>query len=678
MIPIHILPFLINSPFLQMHFEKHSQPSNTATLNQLIVVSNRLPVTITRDENGKFNYRMSSGGLVSALSGLAKEMTFKWIGWTGIEIPKEDQPTVIKELADLNCVPVFMPDDTAELFYNGFSNSIIWPLFHYAPGDLNFDASMWEAYKHANYLFADTLRGIITDTDLVWVHDYHLMLLPELLRKHNPYCNIGFFLHTPFPSSEVYRILPVRTEILHGLLNCNLIGFHTFDYARHFLSSCTRILGLQTSPNGVEYKDRRITVGVYPIGIDPEKFKEGLQDTVIQTRISHLKSKFENVKILVGVDRLDYIKGVPQKLHAYDAFLSKYPEWIGKVVLVQVAVPSRTDVEEYIQLRNNVNQLVGEINGKYGTIEFSPIHFLNKSVTFEELTALYAASDVCLVTSTRDGMNLVSYEYICCQVEKHGVLVLSEFAGAAQSMNGAIIVNPWNTEDLAQAYFDALTMTDENKKQNHEKLYRYVNKFTAAFWGLSFVNDLKRVIVETQTHGELKLLNASVVLKAFKEQGKKIVLLDYDGTLTSTSKMPEFASPSHHLLQSLNRLVALENVYVYVLSGRSRHVLDKWFNETGVGLVAEHGCFYKHPAKIRQDLTPTGDMISRQEKQAIPSLVDDKWIRLVDEMDLSYRETIKPLFEHFLERTPGSYIEEKEINITWHYKNADPGTLSLI
>ena len=649
--------------------QPESKPHSSG-LNQLIVVSNRLPMTI-KYENGKFKYTMSSGGLVSALSGLAKEMTFKWIGWTGIEIPKDQQATVIKELEEFNCVPVFMPDDTAELFYNGFSNSIIWPLFHYAPGDLNFDSSMWEAYKHANHLFAETIRSMSTSSsDMIWVQDYHLMLLPELLRKHNPQANIGFFLHTPFPSSEVYRILPVRTEILHGLLNCNLIGFHTFDYARHFLSSCTRILGLQTSPNMVEYKDRRVIVGVFPIGIDPSKFKDGLEQPTIIKRMETLKEKFKGVKIMVGVDRLDYIKGVPQKLHAFDAFLNKYPEFIGKVVLVQVAVPSRTDVEEYIQLRNNVNQLVGEINGKYGTVEFTPVHFLNKSVDFEELTALYASSDVCLVTSTRDGMNLVSYEYICCQDNKYGVLVLSEFAGAAQSMNGAIIVNPWNTEELAQAYHDSLVMPVEQRKQNHDKLYRYVLKYTAAYWGTSFVKDMKRVIEDTSGHAKFSRLTASHCLnELYKNEGKKVILLDYDGTLTTTLKLPDFGQPTQHLVKTLTRLANKKDVFVYILSGRSRHVLDKWFNGTGVGLVAEHGCFYKHPTQH-----PTSAMmreITLNEKQAKPKAVDDKWIRLVDEMDLSYRDTIKPLFEHFLERTPGSYIEEKEINITWHYKNAD-------
>lgn len=275
------------------------------------------------------------------------------------------------------------------------------------------------------------------------------------------------------------------------MLNSDLIGFHTYDYARHFLSSCTRILGLSTMPNGVDFEGRYAHVGTFPIGIDPEKFAEGLQEQSVINRIQTLREKFKGVKLIVGVDRLDYIKGVPQKLHALEVFLSEHPEWIGKVVLVQVAVPSRQDVEEYQNLRAVVNELVGRINGMYGTIEFQPIHFLHKSVNFEELVALYAVSDVCLISSTRDGMNLVSYEYICCQQENHGVMILSEFAGAAQSLNGSIIVNPWNTGELADAIYDAVTMPEETRKSNHQKLFRYVNKYTAAYWGLSFVNELR-------------------------------------------------------------------------------------------------------------------------------------------------------------------------------------------
>lgn len=396
-------------------------------------------------------------------------------------------------------MPVFLEDDIADKHYNGFSNSILWPLFHYHPGEISFDETYWEAYKLANREFARTIDSIVQDGDLVWVQDYHLMLLPMMLRKEikretgsqRQNVKIGFFLHTPFPSSEIYRILPVRKEVLLGVLHGDLIGFHTYDYARHFLSSCTRILGLSTMPNGVEFEGRHVQVGTFPIGIEPSQFTDGLKKDNIRARIESLKQKFAGVKLIVGVDRLDYIKGVPQKMHALEVFLSEHPEWIGKVVLVQVAVPSRQDVEEYQNLRAVVNELVGRINGKFGTIEFMPIHFMHKSVNFDELVALYAVSDACLVSSTRDGMNLVSYEYIACQQERHGVMILSEFAGAAQSLNGSIIVNPWNTEEMAAAIHDAMTMSDELREANHQKLYRYVTKYTASFWFSSFMNELR-------------------------------------------------------------------------------------------------------------------------------------------------------------------------------------------
>lgn len=369
-------------------------------------------------------------------------------------------------------------------------------MFHYHPGEITFDENAWEAYTQVNMIFAQVVAKDIQDGDLIWVHDYHLMLLPEMLRnllQDKKDIKIGFFLHTPFPSSEIYRILPVREELLRGLLHCDLIGFHTYDYARHFLSSCSRILETNTTPNGIEFQGRFVTVGAFPIGIDPEKFTEGLKKPKVQERIASLRRKFEGVKLIVGVDRLDYIKGVPQKLHALEVFLSEHPEWRGKIVLVQVAVPSRGDVEEYQNLRAVVNELVGRINGRFGTVEFMPIHFLHQSVDSDELTALYAVSDICLVTSTRDGMNLVSYEYIASQRDGHGVMILSEFTGAAQSLTSSLIVNPWNTEELANAIHDAVTMTPEMREANYRKLEKYVFKYTSAWWGSTFVKELLRV-----------------------------------------------------------------------------------------------------------------------------------------------------------------------------------------
>ncbi|KAL6400702.1 alpha,alpha-trehalose-phosphate synthase [Ilyonectria robusta] len=487
-----------------------------AVPGRLLLLSNRLPITIKRSEDGSYSFSMSSGGLVTGLSGLSKTTSFQWYGWPGLEVPENEVDGMRQRLKDeYGAHPVFIDDELADRHYNGFSNSILWPLFHYHPGEITFDESAWAAYQEVNRLFAKTVIKDVQDGDLIWVHDYHLMLLPQMLREEignsKKNVKIGFFLHTPFPSSEIYRILPVREALLTGLLDCDLIGFHTYDYARHFLSSCSRILETPTTPNGVDWNGRFVTVGAFPIGIDPEKFVEGLKQPKVQERIAALSRKFEGVKLVVGVDRLDYIKGVPQKLHALEVFLTEHPEWIGKIVLVQVAVPSRQDVEEYQNLRAVVNELVGRINGKFGTIEFMPIHFLHQSVSFDELTALYAVSDVCLVSSTRDGMNLVSYEYIATQRDNHGVMILSEFTGAAQSLNGSLIVNPWNTEELANALHDAVTMSPEQREANYKKLERYVFKYTSAWWGASFVAEMTRLSVDNAQSKTLRNVSGAVV-----------------------------------------------------------------------------------------------------------------------------------------------------------------------
>lgn len=502
-----------------------------------MVVSNRLPVTIKKDVSapGGYVFGHSSGGLVSSLRGAKSKMDFTWIGWPGISVPPSSVPYIEATLEkNYQCRPVWIPDELAERHYNGFSNSILWPLFHYHPGEMMFDEENWRAYREANLLFVETLRSVLRPGDRVWVQDYHLMLLPLMLTARlengdierlvpsdcstfdvtpqlllnvsdtkalfNPLAvpagqlrrnqiKIGFFLHTPFPSSEVYRILPVRREILLGILYCDLIGFHTYDYVRHFLSSCARILGLSTLPNGAEFEGRRVQVRTYPIGIDPHQFESTLQLPEVQQRIRTLERRFEGVRIIVGIDRLDYIKGMPQKLQGLETFLEQHPEWVGKVMLVQIAVPSRQDVEEYQNLRATVNEAVGRINGRFGTVESMPIHLLHCSVSFGELCALYAVSDVCLVTSTRDGMNLVSYEYVACQQERHGSLILSEFAGAAQSLNGSIIVNPWDRFSVSDAIHTALTMDSETRRNNSEKLLRYVKTHTSEWWGRSFVEE---------------------------------------------------------------------------------------------------------------------------------------------------------------------------------------------
>lgn len=637
----------------------HDAPQRTKRESRLIVVSNRLPVTVTKDERGDWKFRVSSGGLVSAFAGVKNDIPFIWIGWTGKDVALSEQAGLRKRFWDeLNCLPVFLNAEDADLYYNGFCNDVLWPLFHYVPlpivsgeGDRKFDMKYWEAYSKANHMFADAVMSIYQPGDIVWVQDYHLMLLPSLLRKRVRDISIGFFLHTPFPSSEVYRVLPVRSKVLEGVLAADLIGFHTYDYARHFLSVCTRILGLEASPKGVKQRDHFSNVGIFPIGIDPTTFENAVASSSVNERIEELQERFGGKRVLLGVDRLDYIKGVPHKLMAIENLLSRHPEWKEKIVLVQIGVPSRTEVDEYKKLISQTNELVGRINGKYGTVEYSPIVFINQSVNFDDLCALYTISDVAVVSSIRDGMNLVSYEYIACQKQRHGVLVLSEFAGSAQSLSGAIHVNPWNIEELAEAIHQALTLPQREREIRHAKLFHYVNKHTAGFWALSFVSQLQKIerLKSTQdqrAHLQSILRVSSDVVSEIRNRARRLFLFNYEGSLRYEAALPDLAAPPQSLCRLLLLLISDPRNTVYIISGRSREILEEWFGKSGVGLVAEHGCELRHPEET-------------------------KWETLVEARDISWRAQVKPILEYFTERTPGAYLEMKNKIVTWHFRNAD-------
>lgn len=627
---------------------------------KLIVVSNRLPVTLSRDENGKWDFRVSSGGLVSALAGVKNKIPFVWVGWTGLEVAateQEEMKTRFQE--ELNCYPVFLSDADANLYYNGFCNEVLWPLFHYVPlpivsgdGERKFDFKYWDAYSKANHRFAEAVMQVYEHGDLVWVQDYHLMLLPSLLRERLRDVTIGFFLHTPFPSSEVYRILPVRNKVLQGVLAADLIGFHTYDYARHFLSVCTRILGLEASPRGVTYKDHFANVGIFPIGIDPNYWISALQSPAVKERILDLEERFRDKKVLLGVDRLDYIKGVPHKLMAFEILLARQPELKGKVVLVQIGVPSRTEVDEYKKLISQTNELVGRINAQYGSVEYAPIVFINQSVTFLDLCALYTVADVAVVTSVRDGMNLVSYEYVVCQQQRHGVLVLSEFAGSAQSLSSAIRVNPWNIEELSQAMYEALTLSERERALKHWKLYHYVTKHTAAFWASSFVSELQQIerLMKAQDVPKARqsLLRVSVdIVPELRVRTHRLFLFEYEGTLCSPVSLQDLARPPASLRRFLQRLSTDTKNFVYIMSGRSMETLDEWFGDLDVGLISEHGCDYRHATS-------------------------EKWVPLLPNTSTSWRDSVTPILQYFTERTPGAHLEVKDRIVTWHFMDADP------
>jgi len=640
-------------------------------MGRVIVVSNRLPVSATYNEDKKnWTFKMSSGGLVAGLEGVKKKLPFVWIGWTGMTIPKEQQEGFEKQLlAEHNCIPVYMDDKIAEEFYNGFSNGVLWPLFHYLleESGSSYREHLWHSYLVANQAFADVVSKHIQPTDLVWVHDYHLMKLPEMLRKLNPKVRLGFFLHIPFPTSEIYQIIPVRNALLQGVLNCDMIGFHTYDYARHFITACSRLLGCETSPAGVHYEGKFIPLLISPVGIDPDKFEAELRTEAVGKIIADYETSFEGKKVFLAVDRLDYIKGIPHRLRAFKLLLENHPEWVGKAILIQVAVPSRTEVDQYKKLKIEVETLVGHINGEYGDLNYQPIHYLFKSTPFPELCALYRISDAALVTSIRDGMNLVAQEYIACQQGRHGVLVLSEFAGSASSLSGAYLVNPWNTHALSEAMHDAITMSDEEKKGRFDVLSRYIKTHTASNWGESFIKDLDRVSKAVAMVDNVPLLTVDSIRDKYNKAKKRLIVLSSDGALIAYASLPFLASPSRKLMDVLKALAKDERNTVYISSGRDRATLEHWFGSLPVGLCAEHG-FYFRPADY-QSVETTGP--SNPLATSSGNLTQENGWLYPGHVDLSWKARIVPILKHFTERTPGSFFEEKEASLTWHYRSTD-------
>ncbi|PLN79506.1 alpha,alpha-trehalose-phosphate synthase subunit [Aspergillus taichungensis] len=466
--------------------------TNSGHHRDLILVSNRLPLSVTK-ENGTYRTSLSSGGLVTALSGLSKSMNFRWIGWPGISIKdEEEQKQASQSLAENGAMGIFLDAQLAHDHYNGFSNSILWPIMHYQSG-VNFNEDAWTAYQHVNEIFADTVAAEAKTNDLIWIHDYHLLLLPSLLRerleKQGKRCAIGFSLHTPFPAEDFWRGLPVHADLLRGVLASDVIGFHTCEYRRNFVGGCARCIDATVKgEDHVTYAGHDTYVGTFIVGIDPQKFSDSRLDPCVQKRIKTLEEEYKGKTIIIGVDRLDHTKGLVQKLEGYGGFLKQHPELSNKVTLIQVAIPSREDVKEYQDLADEVNTLVGRIDGTYSTPDGTPLVYMHRSVSFTELTALYCIADICLLTSHRDGMNLVASEYVACQEDRHGVLVLSELAGAASFMKtGGIIFHPSRVREMSDAIYQAVTMDAEERERRHKQLIDFVTTHTSAKWGESFI-----------------------------------------------------------------------------------------------------------------------------------------------------------------------------------------------
>ncbi|XP_061970131.1 alpha,alpha-trehalose-phosphate synthase [UDP-forming] 1-like [Populus nigra] len=660
----------LNNSFIEQYLEGAiaqgcEKPDARPLRQRLLVVANRLPVSAIRRGEDSWSLEMSAGGLVSALLGV-KEFEARWIGWAGVNVPDEvGQKSLTKALAEKRCIPVFLDEEIVHQYYNGYCNNILWPLFHYLglPQEDRLATtrsfqSQFAAYKKANQMFADVVHQHYEEGDVVWCHDYHLMFLPKCLKEYNNNMKVGWFLHTPFPSSEIHRTLPSRSDLLRSVLAADLVGFHTYDYARHFVSACTRILGLEGTPEGVEDQGRLTRVAAFPIGIDSDRFIRALELPQVQDHIKELKERFAGRKVMLGVDRLDMIKGIPQKILAFEKFLEENSHWRDKVVLLQIAVPTRTDVPEYQKLTSQVHEIVGRINGRFGTLTAVPIHHLDRSLDFHALCALYAVTDVALVTSLRDGMNLVSYEFVACQDSKKGVLILSEFAGAAQSLGaGAILVNPWNITEVADSIRQALTMLPEEREKRHRHNFVHVTTHTAQEWAETFVSELNDTVIEAQlrTRQVPPSLPEDNAIRCYLQSTNRLLILGFNATLTEPVDTPgrradqikEMELKLHpELKEALTALCSDRKNTIVVLSGSDRKALDKNFGEYDMWLAAEHGMFLR--------LTK-GDWMT-----AMPEHLNMEWV-----------DSVKHVFEYFTERTPRSHFELRETLLVWNYKYAD-------
>jgi trehalose 6-phosphate synthase/phosphatase len=612
---------------------------------RLLIVSNRLPVTV-RVEGGEPTVERSMGGLATGLDGPHARSGGTWIGWPG-DLTGLDGPAlreVERRLSDARLAPVALTPDEVARYYEGYANSVLWPLLHYAVARLPPVVEDFDAYEAVNAKFAEAAAARYRPGDVIWVHDYQLLLVPQMLRERLPDARIGFFLHVPFPSSEIFRVLPRRERLLAGMLGADLVGFHAPAYVRHFASAALRLLGASTHVDRIEWEGRKVRLGAFPMGVDAARFDAAARSEDVRALVESHRAA--GTQLLVGVDRLDYTKGIPRRLLAFESLLRRYPELRERVRLVQVAVPSRENVEAYREYRGEVDALVGRIHGEFATPGWSPIHYLYRSLAFEEVVALYRAADVALVTPLRDGMNLVAKEFVASRPDEDGVLVLSEFAGAASELAEAVFVNPYDVDASADAMHRALEMPAEERQTRMVHLRERVARHDVHWWAGAFLSALEAAEgperAETAPSPRARIAGA---ITRIAVAPRVLLLLDYDGTLVPFAPTPDLARPDRELIALLERLAALPDTEVHLVSGRRRATLERWLGSLPIGLHAEHGLWSRPP---------------RGEWSAVAL------------GDLPWREPVLGILRHFAERTPGSLVEEKTAGMAWHYRGAEP------
>ncbi|KAK9985014.1 hypothetical protein SO802_034539 [Lithocarpus litseifolius] len=667
-----------------------SDAPSSVSQERMIIVGNQLPLRAHRNDSGEWIFSWDEDSLLLQLKdGLGEDVEVTYIGCLKEQIDPREQDDVAQTLLEtFKCVPAFIPTELFSKFYHGFCKQHLWPLFHYMlplSPDLGgrFDRSLWQAYLSVNKIFADKVMEVISpDDDFVWVHDYHLMVLPTFLRKRFNRVKLGFFLHSPFPSSEIYRTLPVRDELLRALLNSDLIGFHTFDYARHFLSCCSRMLGLSYQSKrgyiGLEYYGRTVSIKILPVGIHIGQLQSVLNLPATEAKVAELRDQFRGQTVVLGVDDMDIFKGISLKLLAMEQLLIQHPDKRGKVVLVQIANPARGRGKDVQEVQSETTATVSRINGTFGRQGYKPVVLIDTPLQFFERIAYYVIAECCLVTAVRDGMNLIPYEYIICRqgnekldetlrlnpsTPKKSMLVVSEFIGCSPSLSGAIRVNPWNIDAVAEAMDTALIVSEAEKQMRHEKHYRYVSTHDVAYWARSFLQDLERACrdhVRRRCWGigfglgfrvialdpNFRKLSVEHIVSSYKRTKSRAILLDYDGAMMLPGSIRTTANTE--VVGILNSLCRDPKNVVFLVSGKGRNTLTEWFSDCeNLGLAAEHGYFVRtnHEAD---------------------------WETCVSVPDFDWKQIAEPVMQLYTETTDGSTIETKESALVWSYQYADP------
>ena len=647
-------------------------------MGRLIIISNRLPFSLDRDGD-KVSLRQSSGGLVSAIKsyiensarpkdapqnaptvegdGQKNESSRQEIMeklWMGVaDFPQEDWKTVVAEQTEkqeFTIIPLFVEKELYDDYYNGFSNSVLWPLFHYFSSLVRYETKFFEAYVKVNQLFAEKIIPLLQPGDTIWIHDYQLMLLPQMLRLKRPEATIGFFLHIPFPSYEIFRLLPAewKKALLHGVMGADLIGFHTYDYVQHFLQSVKMLMGVENNFHNLQYQERLIRIDLFPIGIDYAKFQHAANDPEVLALGNKIKRDLDGKKIIFSVDRMDYSKGLMQRLAGFECFLEQHPEWREKMVFILNIVPSRAEIPEYTERKKQIEEKIGTVNGRFSSISWQPVIYRYNHLPFSEMVALYWAADAALITPLRDGMNLVAKEYVASCTEGRGVLILSELAGAASELNEAILVNPTDVDDVASSIARALAMPLNEQRNRLVPMQKRLQEYDVVKWVNDFLEQLAQVKQE-QDRQKVRYLDEKAIdgiRDHYQKAKNRCFLLDYDGTLVPFTRTPSEAAPGNAVKELLRRLSDDPKNHVAVISGRDKSSLERWLGEMPLTLVAEHGAGLK--------------------------MKNSDWQQMIS-VSGAWKEEIHRVMQLFVARCAGSFIEEKASTIAWHYRNTQYG-----